>query len=101
MPSPTRWAASRSGCQPRIVLLYEAFVHDRAAAVLYPVNLLRNYARLLADTPLIANIDVDMLPSLSLSAGLRDAKLIRLLNEGCTGKRHVYIIPAFETKCGA
>ncbi len=44
------------------MLVYEAFMQERAASVLYPVNALRNYARLLADTPLIANIDVDMLP---------------------------------------
>lgn len=37
---------------------------------LYPINSLRNYARLLADSPLIANIDVDMLGSVGLSASL-------------------------------
>ncbi len=59
----------RATCQLRVILLYELYQQEKATA-LYPVNSLRNYARLLADTPLVANIDVDMLPSLSLSQAL-------------------------------
>ena len=100
------------GCQLRILLMYEVFGEERATA-LYPVNALRNYARLLADTPLIANIDVDMLPSASLSTALADGweggprsdqapgpgsavALTKQMKE----QKTVYVIPAFETKCG-
>lgn len=49
--------------------MYEVYAEWKAL-VLYPVNYLRNYARLMADTPMIANIDVDMLPSASLTKAL-------------------------------
>jgi hypothetical protein len=39
------------------MLVYEAVV-DAQTSELYPVNSLRNYARLMADTELVANIDV-------------------------------------------
>lgn len=48
-------AAGATGCQPRLLLVYEVFAEERATA-LYPVNALRNYARLLADTPLVGDI---------------------------------------------
>ena len=73
------------------------------------MNSLRNYARLLADTPLIANIDVDMLPSASLSASLAGVGDAREGGEkeagseyvrGCNKEGKVYVIPAFETICG-
>ncbi|GLI66615.1 hypothetical protein VaNZ11_010539 [Volvox africanus] len=87
-----------SGCQLRLALMYELFA-DQRALLLYPVNSLRNYARLLADTDLIANIDVDMVPSLSISIALRDAKLLAEYVRGCQGGA-VYVLPAFETHCG-
>lgn len=95
-------------CELRVVLLYEVFAEERAT-VLYPVNALRNYARLLADTPLIANIDVDMLPSASLSRALAAPSgpgsgaevLAAAGSTGTTSKvSTVYVIPAFETTCG-
>ena len=94
-------AASVEGrCRLRIALMYEIFQQERAASVLYPVNALRNYARLMADTPLIANIDVDMLPSLSLSASLAEPERARAYVDGCTKEGAVYVVPAFETNCG-
>lgn len=54
------------GCQLRLLLVVELF-SDPQAATLYPVNTLRNVARLMADTPLAAAIDVDMLPSATLT----------------------------------
>jgi glycosyltransferase-like protein LARGE len=90
------------GCQLRVMLLYEIFAEERATA-LYPVNTLRNYARLLADTQLIANIDVDMLPSATLSRALLSPEgpgsTAALLDE-IKRRNTAYVIPAFETTCG-
>uniref|UniRef100_A0A7R9VDG8 Glycosyltransferase-like protein LARGE2 n=1 Tax=Chlamydomonas euryale TaxID=1486919 RepID=A0A7R9VDG8_9CHLO len=94
-------AGSVGGCTPRVLLIYEVFDSDKAAGLLYPVNSLRNLARLMADTPLVASIDVDMLPSASLSAALTDGSHVAALEASCTGKeRRVYVLPAFETSCG-
>eukprot|EP00955_Chlamydomonas_euryale_P087111 364269-Chlamydomonas_euryale.AAC.9 len=93
-------AGSVGGCTPRVLLIYEVFDSDKAAGLLYPVNSLRNLARLMADTPLVASIDVDMLPSASLSAALTDGSHVAALEASCTGKeRRVYVLPAFETRC--
>ncbi|KAG1667268.1 hypothetical protein FOA52_012556 [Chlamydomonas sp. UWO 241] len=98
------WFAStesaRSGCQPRVLLLAEHFDSDRSAALLYPVNSLRNVARLMADTPLVANIDVDMLPSASLTADLATDASIRGIIDGAVNQGRVYVLPALETSCG-
>ncbi|KAJ9514700.1 hypothetical protein QJQ45_028412 [Haematococcus lacustris] len=105
------------GCQLRVLLVYEVHAQEKATT-LYPVNSLRNFARLLADTPLIANIDVDMLPSASLSATLladvagiggdtaagstvplnpgSAASIVAAQQQGST----VFVLPAFETACG-
>ncbi|GLI66616.1 hypothetical protein VaNZ11_010540 [Volvox africanus] len=88
-----------TGCQLRLALMYELFADPRAAIVLYPLNSLRNYARLMADTDLIANIDVDMLPSASLSGALASSKIFT--NYSTTCRAHaVYVLPAFTTVCG-
>jgi len=110
-----RTPGDRPTCQLRMVLMYEIFGQEKAVP-LYPVNSLRNYARLLADTPLVANIDVDMLTSLSLSDSLLQgwdikhnrpqpgatsfpgsaAELLQLSAK----ERTVFVLPAFETTCG-
>lgn len=89
---------TEGSCQLRIALLYEAVANERAST-LYPVNTLRNVARLLADTEAMANIDVDMLPSVSLSTDLSNAGNAKLYVDRCKEKQ-VYVIPAFETLCG-
>ncbi|KXZ48442.1 hypothetical protein GPECTOR_28g852 [Gonium pectorale] len=86
-------------CQLRLVLIYELFV-EPSATVLYPVNSLRNYARLLADTDLITNIDVDMIPSTSISAALSTPATLTDYTRACR-RGAVYVWPAFETHCGA
>jgi hypothetical protein len=94
--------SSIGGCQLRIMLLYEVFAEERATA-LYPVNTLRNYARLMADTQLVANIDVDMLPSATLSRALlspKGAGSTAALLEEIKRRNTAYVIPAFETTCG-
>lgn len=99
-------STSRPGCQLRLLLVYELFETEKAAAVLFPVNSLRNLARVMADTPLITNIDVDMLPSVSLSASLQAAGSSATSSSGagshdymrsCLSENRVYVIPAFET----
>ena len=55
----------------------------------------------MADTPLIANIDVDMLPSASLSDSLEGDSARAVVEGGSReGAGSVYVIPAFETTCG-
>lgn len=83
-------------CQLRIAFVYEVFETEKASSLLYPVNTLRNIARLMADTPLIANIDVDMLPSAELGNSL--AEKPEPYVSGCTKDKHVYVLPAFETR---
>ncbi len=93
-------AALRSGkrsCQLRLMLVYELFA-DVKATVLYPVNSLRNLARLMADTDLITNIDVDMVPSVTISEALSDKDPPALYTSGCRQGK-VYVWPALETGC--
>ena len=45
----------------------------------------------------VANIDVDMLPSASLSASLADPQQVQQYLEGGKAKQ-VYVLPAFETR---
>ena len=85
-------------CELRVLLLYEVFQAQKASA-LYPVNSLRNYARLMANTELIANIDVDMIPSATLSQSLQQLSVHELV-QGCKEQKAVYVLPAFETRCG-
>lgn len=67
--SSPRFRSRAGSCQLRVMLAYE--LHgDKKALILHPTNALRNYARLLADTLLILGLDVDLLPSESLSASL-------------------------------
>lgn len=58
-------AEKNLSCQLDLLLVYERFNASRET-VLYPVNTLRNYARLQARTPLIGLFDADMLTSLTL-----------------------------------
>ncbi|GIL88645.1 hypothetical protein Vretifemale_16560, partial [Volvox reticuliferus] len=88
-----------TGCQLRLAFMYEVFADSRAAMALYPVNSLRNYARLMADTDLIANIDVDMLPSASFSAALANSQILTNYSTTCRA-RAVYVLPAFTALCG-
>jgi hypothetical protein len=58
-------AEKNLSCQLDLLLVYERFNSSREM-ILYPVNTLRNYARLQARTPLIGLFDADMLTSLTL-----------------------------------
>ena len=91
-------ARRHMGCQLRLVLISEVF-QDRRALLLYPVNTLRNYARLLADTDLITNIDVDMVPSTSITKSFEDPAAVAQYKAACA-QRKLFVWPAFETTPG-
>lgn len=63
---------STTGCQLRLLLLYE-LVDDPHIAALLPINTLRNAALLAASTPLVAMVDVDLLVSAALAQHMADA----------------------------
>lgn len=82
-------------CQLDILLVYELFQEERAI-MLYPVNAMRNLARLQAKTPMIALLDVDMLVSRSLSEDLKKVEVAAKYEQQCKDK-NVFVLPAFET----
>ena len=61
---------NQSSCQLDLMLVYERCKTGRDMT-LYPVNTLRNYARLQARSPLIGLFDADMLTSRSLFEDLK------------------------------
>lgn len=61
-----------NACKPDIMLVYEIYT-ERRAMLLYPINVLRNLARMQARTPLLALVDVDMLLSDKLYKDMQDA----------------------------
>eukprot|EP00198_Chlamydomonas_reinhardtii_P012265 XP_001701602.1 predicted protein [Chlamydomonas reinhardtii] len=69
---------SRDACQAPHLRACTSNPHRTSAQssgkslVLYPVNVLRNYARLMARTPLVGLIDVDLIISDSLAAEMND-----------------------------
>eukprot|EP00798_Chlamydomonas_sp_ICE-L_P005378 gene5378-5598_t len=81
-------------CQLDIVLLFELYT-ERRAALLYPINLLRNIARAQARTPLLALVDVDMLLNAQLYRELADEEYSQHLIAGAAAKK-VFVLPAFE-----
>ncbi|KAG2438057.1 hypothetical protein HXX76_005667 [Chlamydomonas incerta] len=74
---------ARRWCSLDVLLVYEAWADPRAARALYPVNMLRNWARLQARTPLVAALDVDMLPSRQLLVAMKDPATARQYIEAC------------------
>ncbi|EFJ40603.1 hypothetical protein VOLCADRAFT_108086 [Volvox carteri f. nagariensis] len=59
-------------CKLDLMLLAEPY-REGKSLVLYPVNTLRNYARLMARTPIIGLVDVDLIVSSSLRSELLNA----------------------------
>ncbi|GAX83397.1 hypothetical protein CEUSTIGMA_g10822.t1 [Chlamydomonas eustigma] len=82
-------------CQLDIILVYELYT-DKQAILLYPVNQLRNLARLQARTELIGLMDVDMLVSSKLTKSMLVPEVSAIMIDTCR-KNTVYVIPAFET----
>ncbi|GLC35865.1 hypothetical protein PLESTM_000376800 [Pleodorina starrii] len=70
-------------CALDVMLVYEPYNDPRALRALYPVNMLRNWARLQARTPLIAMLDVDMLPSRGLLRDMRNMETARYYVDAC------------------
>ncbi|KAG2444235.1 hypothetical protein HXX76_000993 [Chlamydomonas incerta] len=87
-------------CQLDVMLFYEVYDSDQSR-LLYPVNYLRNYARMQVRTRLLAMIDVDMYLSASLSAEMEQPGSVARYEALC-GERRATVLPAFEpTKPGA
>jgi hypothetical protein len=101
-------------CALDVAVVFEVVGDDLTAAVL-PVNAMRNLALLQARTPLVAMLDVDLLPSSSLSDWLlldddrggrrKDSKeqqkkrrqLQEDLRRACERSDALFVLPAFET----
>ncbi|PNH12214.1 Glycosyltransferase-like protein LARGE [Tetrabaena socialis] len=95
-----RVESNGSICQLDLMLFSEVFDSDQAK-LLYPVNYLRNYARMQVRTRLLAMIDVDMFMSTSLSQEMSQPASIQRYEELCA-ERRATVLPAFEpTKPGA
>ncbi|GFH15330.1 uncharacterized protein HaLaN_11537 [Haematococcus lacustris] len=78
------------------MLLTEVF-DTQEATMLYPVNSLRNFARMQVRTQLLSAIDVDMIISSSLSLDLQQPGRVAEL-EALAGSRVATVLPAFEPK---
>lgn len=87
-------AENRASCALDLMFLWDVF-KQREGNLLYPVNSLRNYARLQLRTPLMAAIDVDMVLSPSLSQQLHNPDRVALLTHRCLEKE-LFVLPAFE-----
>ncbi|MEW5320424.1 MAG: hypothetical protein WDW38_011499 [Sanguina aurantia] len=87
----------RDACHLSILMVVEVFA-DRRALLLYPMNLLRNLARLQARTPMVAMLDVDILPSADLTHTLLspDSSVARSCLD-VTTRMGVVVLPTFET----
>eukprot|EP00798_Chlamydomonas_sp_ICE-L_P016344 gene16344-22539_t len=68
---------------------------NQEATMLYPVNSLRNYARMQVKTELLSAIDVDMMISSSLEEQLSDPVQFAVIKEHALQQRAV-VLPAFE-----
>ena len=84
-----------SACILDLLLVYEIYSEKRAM-LLYPVNQLRNIARLQARTELIALMDVDMLLSSKLPKWMSEEGNVEVMTKTCAS-RQVYVTPAFQT----
>ncbi|KAG1675456.1 hypothetical protein FOA52_001755 [Chlamydomonas sp. UWO 241] len=87
--------AHSGGCQLTMALLVEVVTDDTVSQLL-PINALRNAALAASSTPLVALIDVDLLPSSGLAKELGDPESFREMRDGCASKQ-AWILPAFET----
>lgn len=86
--------SSPSGCQLDVMYFYEVY-DSTTSALLYPVNYLRNYARMQVRTRLMAMIDVDMLMSSSFSKEMEQPGRVKHYETLCAEKRAT-VLPAFE-----
>lgn len=85
---------TRTSCDLSVILVLER-VADRLALALYPVNTLRNLARLQARTTLIAMLDVDMMVGISFAEQMKASpEAVRALINECK-KKTLVVLPAF------
>ena len=79
-----------TACSLDLIYVYEVYVEKRAM-MLYPVNQLRNLARLQSRTELVGLMDVDMLVSFKLARSLQDSVNAALMVRTCNDKT-VYVV---------
>lgn len=85
-----------SYCVLDVMLAYEVFTELSAVQMLHPFNKLRNLARLQLKTPLMGNLDVDMIISKGLGKDLVSDHEFRSNLIDKAAKKYVFVIPAFE-----
>lgn len=78
------------------VMLVMQRVGGPVAEAMYPVNNLRNLARLQSRTVLIAQLDVDMLVSSGLYRNFLNKIFVARVTDLCHKKKAVIVLPAFE-----
>ncbi|GAX84389.1 hypothetical protein CEUSTIGMA_g11811.t1 [Chlamydomonas eustigma] len=81
-------------CQLDLMFLWEAF-DSKQASLLYPVNSLRNYARMQVRTNLLSAIDVDMMISSSVGRAFEHPATLKELTSAVEDRQAV-VLPAFE-----
>mmetsp|Transcript_18483 Transcript_18483/g.39704 ORF Transcript_18483/g.39704 Transcript_18483/m.39704 type:complete len:458 (+) Transcript_18483:258-1631(+) len=83
-------------CKLDLMLIREVFA-DREAKIWYPINQLRNYARLQARTPLIGIVDGDLLVSPIIVDELKNRSAPHYAKQLLSpNSKLVYVLPAFQ-----
>ncbi|MEW5310012.1 MAG: hypothetical protein WDW38_001847 [Sanguina aurantia] len=88
-------ASGDDACQLDVMLVFEIFT-DKKGALLYPFNILRNFARLQARTQTMGLLDIDMLAGPGLAQSLKGVAGKALVDQLANTKK-VMVIPAFQT----
>lgn len=86
---------SKAPCQLDLLVAYERYDNGHSA-MLYPVNVMRNYAKLQARTRMVGQFDADMLVSRTLFESLQDPATAAAL-EARTAARTAVVVPGFIT----
>lgn len=81
-------------CVLTVLLAYEHVQHDMAHQL--PINSMRNQALLLAQTPLVAVLDVDLMVSSRLASALTTPAEAKHLLNLTQGQKNFVVLPAFD-----
>ncbi|WIA37724.1 hypothetical protein OEZ86_014604 [Tetradesmus obliquus] len=89
-----RAEAVNSSCVLTLLLSYEYVQPDMVKQL--PVNSMRNHALLLAQTPLVSLLDVDLMASNTMAQALTDPQQVKELQDIIKGQQRFVVLPAFE-----